>query len=154
MKFGLFFLPTYFPELDGALGSYVRFLVDYAATAEELGFDSVWANEHHFSPYGGLMPSVPVFLAAVAQRTKRVRLGTSVVVLAFHNPIEIAEQLAMVDLMSNGRLEFGFGRGYIAADYRGWGVPIEEGQARTNESLDVILKAWAGTPFNYEGKHY
>jgi alkanesulfonate monooxygenase SsuD/methylene tetrahydromethanopterin reductase-like flavin-dependent oxidoreductase (luciferase family) len=154
VKFGLFFLPTYFPELDGDRGSYMRFLVDYAASAEELGFDSVWANEHHFSPYGGLMASVPVFLAAVAQRTKRVRLGTSVVVLAFHNPIEVAEQLAMIDLMSNGRLEFGFGRGYIAADYKGWGVPLEEGQERTNESLDVILKAWSGEPFSYAGKHY
>ncbi len=154
MKFGLFYLPTYFPELDGDQGSYFRFLIDYAAMAEELGFDSIWANEHHFSPYGGLMASVPAFLAAMAQRTKRVRLGTSVVVLAFHNPIEVAEQLAMVDLMSHGRLEFGFGRGYIAADYEGWGVPMGEGQERTEEALDIILKAWAGQPFSYEGRHH
>lgn len=154
MKFGLFFLPTYFPEWDRDLGSYVRFIVDYAASAEELGFDSVWANEHHFSPYGGLLPSVPVFLAAVAQRTKRVRLGTSVVVLAFHNPIEMAEQLAMVDLMSNGRLEFGFGRGYIPDDYKAWAVPMEEGQERTIEALEVILKAWTGKPFSHDGAHY
>jgi len=154
VKFGHFFLPTYFPECDGDLGSYFRFLVDLAVKSEELGFDSVWANEHHFDAYGGLIPSPPIFLAAVAQRTSIVRLGTSVVVLPLHNPIEVAEQLAMLDLMSNGRIEVGVGRGYVTSDYEAMGVPLAEGQERTLESLEVLLSAWGDGPLSYAGKHY
>jgi natural product biosynthesis luciferase-like monooxygenase protein len=154
VKFGHFFLPTYFPQWDGDLGSYFRFLVDLAVASEELGFDSVWANEHHFDAYGGLIPSPPILLAAVAQRTSKVRLGTSVVVLPLHQPIEVAEQLAMLDLMSGGRLEVGVGRGYVTSDYEAMGVPVAEGQERTLESLDVLLRAWRSEPLSYEGKHY
>ncbi len=154
VKFGHFFLPTYFPEWDGDLGSYFRFLVDLAVASEELGFDSVWANEHHFDAYGGLVPSPPVFLAAVAQRTSTVRLGTSVVVLPLHQPIEVAEQLAMLDLMSSGRLEVGVGRGYVTSDYEALGVSLAEGQERTLEGLEVLLRAWSNAPLSYAGKHY
>src|SRR5262249_54659524 len=117
LKFGHFCLPTYFPEVDGSVGAFMRRWIDLLACSEELGFDSVWANEHHFDPYGGIIPSTPIMLAALAQRTRRVRLGTSVVVLPLHNPVEVAEQLAMVDLMSQGRVEFGLGRGFVVADY-------------------------------------
>jgi len=154
LQFGHFFLPTYLPELDGDMGSYLRFLVDFAASSEDLGFDSIWANEHHFSPYGGLLPSLPVFLAAVAQRTSGARLGTSITVLSLHNPIEIAEQLAMLDLMSGGRLELGVGRGYATQDYEAMGVPVEQGQERTLEGLEVLLKAWQGGPLTHHGQHY
>ncbi|MFI5266962.1 MAG: LLM class flavin-dependent oxidoreductase [Chloroflexota bacterium] len=154
MKFGHFFLPTYFPEWDGDLGSYFRFLVDLAVASEELGFDSVWANEHHFDAYGGLVPSPPILLAAVAQRTSAVRLGTSVVVLPLHNPIEVAEQLSMFDLMSGGRLEVGVGRGYVTSDYAAMGVPVAEGQERTLESLEILLRAWRNEPLSYEGRYY
>ncbi|MFI5269070.1 MAG: LLM class flavin-dependent oxidoreductase, partial [Chloroflexota bacterium] len=154
MKFGHFFLPTYFHESDGDLGSYFRFLVDLAVASEELGFDSVWANEHHFDAYGGLVPSPPLLLSAVAHRTSRVRLGTSVVVLPLHNPVEVAEQLAMLDLMSGGRLEVGIGRGYVKTDYEALGVPIAEGQERLLESLEVMLRAWRNEPLSYHGKHY
>lgn len=154
MRFGQFCLPTYIPELDGELGSHMRSLIDFAAQSDELGFDSVWANEHHFAPYGGLIPSPPVFLAALAQRTKRVRLGTSIVMLSMHNPIEIAEQLAMVDLMSGGRLELGVGRGFIKHDYDVFGVPLDEAQGRTLEGLEVVLKAWRHEPLTHHGQHF
>jgi alkanesulfonate monooxygenase SsuD/methylene tetrahydromethanopterin reductase-like flavin-dependent oxidoreductase (luciferase family) len=103
MRFGHFCLPTYLAGRDIPQEAYMRRLVDFFACSEDLGFDAVWANEHHFHPYGGLLPSPPVMLAALAQRTSRVLLGTSVIVLPLHNPIEVAEQLAMVDLMSGGR---------------------------------------------------
>ena len=109
--------------------------------------NSLWANEHHFDAYGGIIPSPPILLSALAQRTKRVRLGTSVVVLPLHNPIEIAEQMAMIDLMSNGRVELGFGRGFVAYDYDRFGVPLETGQARMQDALEVILKALVGRAF-------
>jgi natural product biosynthesis luciferase-like monooxygenase protein len=154
VKFGVFFLSTYFEDAYGSAANHMRRLVDFAALGEQLGFDSVWANEHHFHPYGGHIPSVPVFLAAVAQRTKRVRLGSSVIVLPLHNPIEVAEQLAMVDLMSDGRLEVCAGRGNVAVDFKAFGVPIEEGQSRVLEGLEVLRKAWTGRPFSHEGKHF
>ncbi|HZT07399.1 MAG TPA: LLM class flavin-dependent oxidoreductase [Chloroflexota bacterium] len=154
MEFSIFALPTYFQEQDPPQGDYLRRLIDLLASVEELGYDGIWANEHHFHPYGGMIPSPAVLLAALIQRTKRVRLGTSVVVLPLHHPIEVAEQLAMVDLMSDGRLELGVGRGFVPYDYQNLGVSFEEGQERTQESLEIILAAWSQPTFSYTGKHY
>jgi natural product biosynthesis luciferase-like monooxygenase protein len=153
MKFGLFFLSTYFPEVYGSPGNHMRRVVDFAVAGEELGFDAVWANEHHFHPYGGHIPSVPVFLTAVAARTKRIRLGSSVIVLPLHNPIEIAEQLAMVDLISDGRVDLCAGRGNVLVDFDVFGVASAEAQARTLEGLEVVKKAWSGR-FSHQGEFY
>lgn len=154
MKFGHFCLPTYFADVDGTVGEFTRRFVDFLAESEAAGFDSLWANEHHFDSYGGIVPSPPIMLAALAQRTKRVRLGSSIIVLPLHNPIEIAEQMAMIDLMSGGRVELGVGRGFVAYDYDRFGMPIEGAQDRLKEGLDLILKAWAGKPFSHRGPHY
>jgi len=154
LKFGHFCLPTYFSDVDGSVGDFTRRFVDFLADSEELGFDSLWANEHHFDPYGGIIPSPPIMLAALAQRTKRVRLGTSVIVLPLHQPIEIAEQLAMVDLISNGRVDLGVGRGFVVADYEALGIPRDGAQERLMEELEVILKAWSGAPFSHHGTYY
>src|SRR5689334_9038662 len=107
MKFAAYAMPSYQESFGLTQGEFLRATIDHLAHAEELGFDAVWVNEHHFHQYGGLMPSLPTMLAAVAQRTSQVRLGTSVVVLPLHHPMDIAEQLGMVDLLSGGRLEFG-----------------------------------------------
>ncbi len=154
MKFGHFCLPTYFADVDGTVGEFMRRFVDFLAEGESLGFDSLWANEHHFDSYGGIVPSPPIMLSALAQRTKRVRLGTSIIVLPLHNPLEIAEQMAMVDLMSNGRVEFGIGRGFVAYDYDRLNIPLEGAQERMKDGLDVVLKAWAGGPFTHRGPYY
>jgi alkanesulfonate monooxygenase SsuD/methylene tetrahydromethanopterin reductase-like flavin-dependent oxidoreductase (luciferase family) len=126
MKFGHFCLPTFFPDIDGNVGLLMRRWLDLLVESEALGFDSLWANEHHFDPYGGIIPSPATLLAALSQRTQRVRLGTSIVVLPLHSPIEVAEQLAMVDLMSSGRVEFGIGRGFVEFDYDRLHVPRED----------------------------
>jgi natural product biosynthesis luciferase-like monooxygenase protein len=154
MKFGHFCLPTYFPEIDGTVGEFTRRFVDFLVDSEALGFDFLWANEHHFDAYGGMVPSPPTLLSALAQRTKRVRLGTSIVVLPLHNPIEIAEQMAMIDLMSNGRVELGVGRGFVVYDYDRLGVSRDNSQERMKDGLQVILKAWSGEPFDHRGTHY
>jgi natural product biosynthesis luciferase-like monooxygenase protein len=154
MKFGHFCLPTFFPDIDGSPGPLMRRWLDLLSESEALGFDSLWANEHHFDPYGGIIPSPPTLLAALSQRTTRARLGTSIVVLPLHNPIEIAEQLAMVDLMSNGRVEFGIGRGFVEFDYDRLHVPRDNSNERMREQLDVILKAWSGERFSHEGRFY
>ena len=154
MEFSLFALPTFYRDTDGEQGPYLRRLVDFLASVEDLGYDGIWANEHHFHPYGGLIPSPAVLLSALAQRTKRVRLGTSVIVLGLHHPLDIAEQLAMVDLMSGGRLELGVGRGFVPYDYQTLGVAVDQGQDRTREGLEIILKAWSGEAFSYQGKFF
>ena len=154
MKFAAYAMPSFCPELGLTHEAFMRTLVDHLASAEELGFDSVWANEHHFSPFGGMTPALPVLLAALSQRTSRVRLGTSVLVLALHHPLQVAEQLAMVDLMSAGRLEFGVGRGFAVHDYETLGIPYDDAQERMIESLEVVRKAWSGAAFSHRGQHF
>src|SRR5438445_13707287 len=117
MRFAAYAMPSFQEAFGLTQGELLRATVDHLVRAETLGFDSLWVNEHHFHQYGGLMPSLPTMLSALSQRTKRVRLGTSVVVLPLHNPLEIAEQLAMVDLLSAGRVDLGIGRGFVAHDY-------------------------------------
>jgi alkanesulfonate monooxygenase SsuD/methylene tetrahydromethanopterin reductase-like flavin-dependent oxidoreductase (luciferase family) len=93
-------------------------------------------------------------VAALAQRTKRVRLGSSIVVLPLHNPIEIAEQWGMIDLMSNGRVELGVGRGFVAYDYDRLHVPRDDSQERLKDGLALIRKAWSGETFSHNGRYY
>jgi len=154
MKFGHFCLPTYFPDVDKDIGLLMRRWLDLLSESEAMGFDFLWANEHHFDSYGGMIPSPSTFLAALSQRAAHARLGTSIIVLPLHNPIMIAEQLAMVDLMSGGRVEFGIGRGFVEFDYDRLGVARDDAQERMYEQLEVILKAWSGEPFTHEGKYY
>jgi natural product biosynthesis luciferase-like monooxygenase protein len=154
MQFGHFCLPTYFADVDGAVGTFMRRFVDLLVESEALGFDSLWANEHHFDAYGGIIPSPPILLSALAQRTKQVRLGSSIIVLPLHNPIEIAEQMAMIDNLSDGRIELGVGRGFVAYDYDRLGVTLDGAQDRLREELEIILKAWSGEAFTHHGTHY
>jgi natural product biosynthesis luciferase-like monooxygenase protein len=154
VKFGHFCLPTYLPEVDGGAADFMRRFLGFLVESEEMGFDSIWANEHHFDPYGGIVPSPPILLAALAQRTHRVRLGTSVVVLPLHNPLEVAEQLAMVDVLSGGRLEVGLGRGFVVADYEALHIPRAEAQARLLEGIEVLIRAWSGQQSSFQGRYY
>ena len=123
--------------------------------AENLGFDSVWPAEHHFSEYG-YCASPQVSLAAVAARTRRIRLGTGVVVLPFHNPVRLAEDFAFLDLMSDGRIDFGIGRGYQPIEYKGFGLADRQAQSREmfDEAIALIRKCWTEERVTFKGKHY
>jgi alkanesulfonate monooxygenase SsuD/methylene tetrahydromethanopterin reductase-like flavin-dependent oxidoreductase (luciferase family) len=154
VRFGIFSLPTYFPEVDGGLAQFYQHILALLTDSERLGFDIAWCNEHHFHEYGGMIPSPPVLLAAVAARTSRIRLGTSVALLPLHHPLEQAEAYAMLDQISGGRLELGIGRGFMRHDYNSFGVPWEEGQARLLEALAVIEKAWQYRPFSHRGRFF
>ena len=128
MKFGYYLLNTYVPELDGESPElYARWL-EQIDTAEDLGFDSLWVTEHHFRYFGGMMPSPSVLLAAAAQRTRNMRLGAAVSILPMHNPLRIAEEFAMVDLLSNGRVILGAGRGMHPTEYKVFsaGTPLRK----------------------------
>lgn len=125
--------------------------------AESLGYDSVWFSEHHFTDEGYL-PSLPVALAAAAARTTRVRLGTAVVLAPLHHPLRLAEDLAVVDQLADGRLEVGLAPGYRPSEFAQLGVPHGERGARTDETIELLRLAWRsgveGTPFSYAGRHH
>jgi alkanesulfonate monooxygenase SsuD/methylene tetrahydromethanopterin reductase-like flavin-dependent oxidoreductase (luciferase family) len=125
-------------------------LIEYA---DAVGLDAAWFAEHHFSEYG-VMPSTQVFGSFMAARTKRIRLGTGVVVLPFHNPVRLAEEFAFLDQLSEGRLDFGVGRGYQPAEFAGYGVPMAQSRQRYTEALAVIRQAWSEGEVNFHGEHY
>lgn len=154
MKFGYYILNTYVPELDGDSRSIYRRWLEQMDAAESLGFDSFWVTEHHFRNFGGMMPSPSVILAAAAQRTKKLRLGAAVSIVPMHNPLRIAEEFAMVDQLSEGRLNFGAGRGMHPTEYAVFGYDWNDAQKRLPEGLDVIMRAWSGGEFEWQGEHY
>jgi natural product biosynthesis luciferase-like monooxygenase protein len=126
--------------------------LDQAALAEELGFDSVWLVEHHFSDYA-LIGDPAVFAAALAERTRRVRIGTAVIVLPLHHPIRVAENAAVVDNLSDGRLDVGVGRGYQPTEFAGFGVPMEDSQERFDEALRAVELLWCESEVTFRGRH-
>lgn len=127
--------------------------LEQASWAEELGFSSVWLSEHHFTD-DGYMPSIPSALAAIAARTSRVRLGTAVLLAPLHHPLRLAEDLAVVDLISNGRLDVGLAAGYRSKEFEVMGVPRSERGLRTEETVQLLRLAWSGEKFSFEGKSY
>jgi alkanesulfonate monooxygenase SsuD/methylene tetrahydromethanopterin reductase-like flavin-dependent oxidoreductase (luciferase family) len=151
MKFGTFHL---FQKPPGWSDDDVfRAELEQIESAEEMGFDGVWLAEHHFQWYG-IAPDLMVIAGWVAARTSRIRIGTAIVVLPFHNPLRLAEQVATVDLMSGGRLDLGVGRGYQSAEYDAFGVSMDESKARFAECMDVLLKAWTEETFSHDGAYY
>jgi alkanesulfonate monooxygenase SsuD/methylene tetrahydromethanopterin reductase-like flavin-dependent oxidoreductase (luciferase family) len=127
--------------------------LDQASWAEELGFNSVWLSEHHFTD-DGYMPSVPSALAAIAARTDRIRLGTAVLLAPLHHPLRLAEDLAVVDLISNGRLDIGIAAGYRSKEFEVMAVPKTERGQRTEETVQLLRLAWTGEKFSFRGKSY
>src|SRR6266542_6781895 len=121
--------------------------------ADELGFDTVWLAEHHFSAYG-ICPSLAVLAAAVARETSRVRIGTAVVIAPFAHPVRIAEEWAMIDILSVGRLAFGLGRGYQPKEFVGLSISMEKTRERFDESLEVIRRAWTQERCSFEGEFF
>ena len=154
MRFGVFSVVDHSPaELPRTSGQFFGELLEQAEAAEQLGFDSFWVAEHHFHEYGAI-PSPAVWLAAAAQRTRRIRLGSAVVVLPFRNPLQVAEDYAMVDVLSGGRLNLGVGSGYLRHEFEGFGVRVEDKRERFDEALDVVLRAWTGERFSYDGRFH
>jgi alkanesulfonate monooxygenase SsuD/methylene tetrahydromethanopterin reductase-like flavin-dependent oxidoreductase (luciferase family) len=121
---------------------------------DALGFDTVWLGELHFSRTFSILAAPLMVLAAAAQRTTRIRLGTAVTLLPLHSPVKIAEEAATADILSNGRLEFGVGRGTAPVHYAGYDIPQEESRERFEEALEFILQAWTHESFSFQGKYY
>ncbi|OLD75964.1 MAG: hypothetical protein AUG87_10835 [Candidatus Rokubacteria bacterium 13_1_20CM_4_70_14] len=151
MRFGTYYFLQAPPALAHA--EVFRREIEQMAWTEELGFDSLWLTEHHFIEYG-LSVSPTVLAAAAAMRTRRVRIGLAAAILPFHDPIRLAEELAMVDILSGGRLDVGVGRGNRPVEFEGYRVPQIESRERFEEALTILVRAWTLERFAYEGRHY
>lgn len=128
--------------------------IEYVTEADRLGFHSLFMVEHHFTGQGQVSASMTL-LAYLAAKTQRIRLGTAVVVLPWHNPVLVAEQAATLDLLSGGRFDFGVGKGYRQAEFDGFCMPIEEATERFDEAMEVIRKAWTTEGrFSHHGKRW
>lgn len=150
MRFGIF---TTLEDAGLAHGAgYEQFLAQ-AVLAEELGYDSIWLAEHHGSVYGTL-PRPSIFATAVALRTSRIRVGTLVTILPFSNPVRIAEDWAMVDVLSGGRVDLGVGRGYQPSEFALMGADPTISREVFAESLEVLLGLWRNESFSFTGKHF
>src|SRR5215510_5616708 len=152
MQFGLLTLFDFFPERQHET-SYYQDTLNLMIDAEQLGFDSVWVGEEHFYSLG-ICPSPQLFLAALARETTRLRLGTAVSVLPLEHPLRKAEDFAMLDILSGGRLDVGVGKGVFPKHFEGFQVSPQDMRARYEEALEIIEWAWTQERFSYEGKFW
>lgn len=154
MRFGLFGGARTVADGSASDSQMYTDYIDYVCEAEKLGFHSLFLVEHHFTGMGQISASLS-FLCYLAAKTTRMRLGAAVVVLPWHNPALLVEQAATLDLLSNGRFDFGVGRGYRHNEFHGFCIPIEEANERYEEALEFIRKAWASDQrFSHHGKRW
>jgi probable F420-dependent oxidoreductase len=130
-----------------------RDTLDLAVHAELLGFDDIWTSEHHFVA-DGYLPSLLVASAAIAARTQRVRIGTNVLLLPFHDPVRVAEDAATVDLISGGRFDLGVAVGYRRSEFEAQGIAYSERGRRMDEAVELLLACWQDAPVRYQGRFY
>ena len=152
MKFGLY-SSIASPPRGEHLDRCIDEVIAEAQLAEASGFDSCFFGEHH-QDNDGFLPSPLIVATAVAVRTQRLRVGTSVILLPLHHPVRIAEDAITLDLVSKGRVVLGVGIGYQAADFRAFAVPMEHRLALFEESVEILRLCWAGERFSFRGKHY
>jgi len=129
-------------------------VVDQCAFAESIGFDSVWLAEHHFHPFAGIFSAPPVIGAAIAQATRTMRIGTAVLLLPYHHPLRVAEDYATLDCLSNGRVEFGVGHGFVKWEALNFGIELDDLRDRFKENLEVVLKAWGAPKLEHKGRFH
>jgi len=153
LKFGLWYSfrnPSSWKTDSTAL--YAKHL-EQIVSCEKIGYDDVWLTEHHFCE-DGHAPSILPLAAAVAVKTKTIRIGTGVLLLPLHNAVRVAEDSATIDILSGGRFELGVGIGYRPEEFSALGVDISRRSELIDEGLEVIKQLWSGAPVNFSGRHY
>ena len=151
MKFGVFQL-LHSADKGPAKEVYDNAL-EQARLADELGFEGIWLAEHHFSSYG-YSPNPLTFAVKIADQTKHIRIGTAVVVLPLYHPLRLAEEIALTDQLTDGRLEVGLGRGYQRYEFERLGLDLDDSRPMFDEALEIIQLALTQESFRYEGKYY
>jgi alkanesulfonate monooxygenase SsuD/methylene tetrahydromethanopterin reductase-like flavin-dependent oxidoreductase (luciferase family) len=155
MRFGLFGgAQAAGTRPDAPMGQGLHDYVDFAVEADRLGYRSAFVVEHHFSGWTQVSATLEL-LTWVAARTERLRVGTAVIVLPWHNPVLLAEQAATLDLLCGGRLDLGIGKGYRYNEFRGFCIAQDESEERFDEALEVLLRAWTSSePFSHDGRFW
>lgn len=127
--------------------------IEQAAFADQLGFDHVWFTEHHFLE-DGYLPAFQPVAGAIAARTKNIRISTDIALLPLYHPLRLAEEMAVLDHLSHGRMELGIGMGYVPEEFKAFGVPLKNRVSMTEEGIEILRLAWGAEPFSFHGKRY
>jgi alkanesulfonate monooxygenase SsuD/methylene tetrahydromethanopterin reductase-like flavin-dependent oxidoreductase (luciferase family) len=152
MQFDIFYqLPV---SSDQNTARRYRELIEEAVEADRLGFGTVWLAEIHFMPKFCVLPAPMMLLAAIAERTNHIKLGQAVNLLPLHHPVRLAEEAATLDVISNGRLAFGAGRGGFPINYQAFGVDIRESREIMHETIDFLKRAWTEAKLSYHSDRY
>ncbi len=152
VKFGVLQFFSW-PGRRAALAEVYRRAMDRIRIMDETGYDAVWLAEHHFTDYS-VCPSVHMLGVQAAERTRRLRIGTAVSLAPFYHPLRLAEEVALLDQLSGGRVNWGAGRGFDPDEFRTFGVPIEESRARFREAVEVVLAAWREERLDWRGRYW
>jgi natural product biosynthesis luciferase-like monooxygenase protein len=153
MRFGVNFFPSFLPEQKFG-NQYFAECLNLCELADRLGFASIRIVEHHFKPYGGYSPNPIVFLSAASQRAPRVRLVTGAVVPAFNHPLKYAAELAMLDCISNGRLDAGFARAFLPDEFEAFGVSVDDSRPRYEEGIAACVRLWTEENVSFQGRFH
>jgi alkanesulfonate monooxygenase SsuD/methylene tetrahydromethanopterin reductase-like flavin-dependent oxidoreductase (luciferase family) len=141
------------PERRVALETVFARALQRIEIMDKEGYDAVWLAEHHFSSFS-VCPSVHLMGTMAAARTTRLRIGTGVSLAPFYHPLRLAEEVALLDVLSGGRVNWGAGRGFARVEFENFGVPPEESTARFHETVEIVLRAWSEERLSFAGQHY
>ena len=152
-RFGLMYDCRRTPDSPMSMADVYAATIEQAELADRLGFDHVWFTEHHFLE-DGYLPAFQPLAGAIAARTERIRISTDIALLPLYHPIRLAEELAILDHISHGRIELGIGMGYVPDEFAAFGVPLKNRVSMTEEGIEILRLAWADGPFSFHGKRY
>ena len=141
------------PDRRVPLPEVYRRALERVDVMERTGYDAIWLAEHHFTGYS-VCPSVHVMATHIAARTQRLRIGTAVTLAAFYHPLRIAEEIALLDVLSGGRVNWGAGRGFDKTEFATFGVPMAESSERFREAVEIVLAAWQSERLTFSGKYH
>ena len=153
MRFSMFSVLDHHPGLPRTVDQFYEETLRQCELAEDLGYEDFWTAEHHFHEYG-VVPNPAVFLTAAACRTKRIGLGPAISVLPFRDPLTVAEDYALLDRLSGGRLRMGVGSGYLQHEFDGFGIAPPEKRGRFDDGLVILKQAWSGERFSFSGDYH
>jgi alkanesulfonate monooxygenase SsuD/methylene tetrahydromethanopterin reductase-like flavin-dependent oxidoreductase (luciferase family) len=152
MKFGILQFFSW-PDRRVAMPTVYERALQRIEIMDRGGYDAVWLTEHHFNDYS-VCPSIPVIGAYAAARTKRLHIATGVTLAAFYHPLRLAEEIALLDILSGGRVYWGAGRGFDPREFKTFGMTPEESYPRFQESVEVVMSAWRNQRITYQGKYF
>src|SRR3954471_19551561 len=141
------------PERRVPLETVFARALDRIEIMDRAGYDAVWLAEHHFSSFS-VCPSVHMMGTMAAARTTRLRIGTGVSLAPFYHPLRLAEEVALLDQLSGGRVNWGAGRGFARVEFENFGVPPEESTSRFREAVEIVLRAWTEERLTFAGEHF